>query len=184
MESNGFLAISTSFSICLFYLFQFNLKNTPGFHSLRKIFDCLEKRKIQNGLLLCSISDFTSQVEVRDICPDFRNFRHVQTFATETGHFQIFATKMIRGDFSDRYGDGATHICHFYFQSFATEKISRVFCDQEISAAYFPNQETAQSTRPNSCNSRILRPSLRRCDFRDESRDGATTKKLLSSWEI
>ena len=68
--------------------------------------------------------------------------RHVQTLVTKTWHFQTFATMMIRRDYRDRSGGGATKTSRLIF-GFPDSR------DQELPFPDFRNRKTkARLSRP------------------------------------
>ena len=75
-------------------------------------------------------------------------FRHVQTFVTETWEVQTFATTMIRRDFRDRNGDGATKISQPIFGMSRLSRpryaISRLLRSKNSVATFATKVETAR----------------------------------------
>ena len=105
--------------------------------------------------------------------------RHVQTFATKTWHFLTFATMMIRRDFRDRSGGGATKTSRL---AFGVSRLSPQdlpfpdFCDRKTQARLSrlrwirrdaADQETARPALRRSAISRLSRPRWSWRDFSD-----------------
>ena len=96
-----------------------------------------------------------SQTHVQSFATNFRHvqafqtkIRHVQTFVTKTWRFQTLATMMIRRNFSDRRGGGATETARLIFGMFRLSQ---------------PRFAISKLSRPKNL-SRLLRPRLIRRD--------------------
>ena len=106
---------------------------------------------------------------------------HVQTLATKTWHFQTFATMIIRRDYRDRSGGGATKTSRLIFGMSRLSRprvaISRLSRPKNYGATFATEADTARPCGSNLAISRLSRPRWQWRDFPDQRGDGATLKK-------